>query len=538
MAERAPGGGTIGLLLRRPWSSAAVAGLLLATALPPLHVLPGILGLAVPALLLRHDARHGRALAATFVFAFAFALGGLWWVGIAFFTDPTRYAAFAVPAVLGLAAAYGATVTLALAPLRLLRFLPPALFAFAFALAWMAGELLRASPWLRFPWNPLASVWAVSDTTLAAIAWIGVGGLGLVTAGAAALAGAVVEAERRQRPAPAAIALLCLLTVPALGAWRGLAVGEPADTAVRVRLVQANIAQHHKWDPSLMAGWFRRHLELTARPTQDGPPKLIVWPESSVPYDVEGAPEVLEAIAGTMPPGARLAFGADRYVERDGRAELTNSLYLVDDRGRILDRYDKVDLVPFGEFLPFRRVLRRLGLRALTASSIDFQPGPGRRTLVADGLPPLSPLICYEAAYAGRATDGSGRAEILVNITNDGWFGRSPGPYQHFAMARMRAVETGLPLLRAANTGISAIVDGLGRVRASLPLGATGVVDGALPPALPAPPVARWPGIPFAVAAVLGILCAMVDFRRGSPDEWRRRAPASGPADAARDRTR
>jgi apolipoprotein N-acyltransferase len=538
MAERAPGGGAIGLLLRRPWSSAAVAGLLLAAALPPFHVLPGILGLAVPALLLRHDARHGRALAATFVFAFAFALAGLWWVGISFFTDPTRYAAFAVPAVLGLAAAYGATVTLALAPLRLLRFLPPALFAFAFALAWMAGELLRASPWLRFPWNPLASVWAVSDTTLAAIAWIGVGGLGLVTAGAAALAGAVVEAERRRRPAPAAMVLLCLLAVPALGAWRGLAVGEPDDTAVRVRLVQANIAQHHKWDPSLMADWFRRHLELTARATDAGPPRLIVWPESSVPYDVEGAPEVLAAIADAMPRGAQLVFGADRYVERDGRAELTNSLYLVDDRGHILDRYDKVDLVPYGEFLPFRRLLRRLGLRALTASSIDYQPGPGRRTLVADGLPPFSPLICYEAAYAGRATDGSGRAQLLVNITNDGWFGESPGPYQHFAMARMRAVESGLPLLRAANTGISAIVDGLGRVRASLPLGVTGVVDGTLPPALPAPPIARWPALPFPVAVVLGILCAAVDFRRGSPDEWRRRAPASGPADAARDRTR
>lgn len=528
---------TLAALLRHGPVAALLVGLLLAAALPPLHFVPGILAPAVPFLLLRHEPRTARALLAAFLFAFAFALGGLYWVAVAFWTDPTRWGALAVPAVLLLCLTYAATLLPAFLLVRATRRLSPALHAFLFAVGWIAVEAWRASSWLRFPWNPVASVWAFSDTALGSIAWIGVAGLGLVTVAAAAFAGLALlpAGGRRSVHGAAALALLASAVLPGVATVAGVAATD--GTGVRVRLVQANIAQHHKWDPALMAAWFGRHLELTARPAPDGPPALVVWPESAVPYDVEESEEVRRAIADVLPEGAFLAVGADRFRRYEDRYELTNSLYLLASDGRIVDRYDKVDLVPFGEFLPFRRILRRLGLRALAAGSIDFQPGPGRRTLVADDLPAMSPLICYEAAYAGRATDGSGRARMLVNVTNDGWFGRSSGPYQHFAMARMRAIETGLPLLRAANTGISAIVDGAGRVRASLALGETGVVDGVVPPALSPPPIARAPWLPVLVATVLGILCFLVDFRRRRPEEGARRHTAP-PATVARDRTR
>lgn len=509
-------GGRIAAIARaRPLSLSILAGLLLAAALPPFHVLPGILALAVPFWILRSEPRSARALAATGLFAFAFALASLWWVAIAFWTDPTRWGALAAPAVLGLCLAYAATILLCWSALRLLRRLPLALFGFLFALAWTASELLRASPWLRFPWNPIASVWAFSDLTLSAVAVFGVATTGLITVAGAVLAGSVLLYPQPWRTVGVA-ALLLLVAVPAAGGFRLVFLEDVPDTEVRVRLVQAGLGEHHGWQAERMEAWLRRHLELTVAPPAEGPPRLVVWPESAIPYDLEpfdASAELRAAIGRALPAHAVLAAGADRFVQHERGYELTNSLYFLDPSGQVLDRYDKVDLVPFGEFLPFRRLLRRLGLRAFTAGSVDFQPGPGRRTLLLDSLPPLSPLICYEAAYAGRATDDSGRARLLLNVTNDGWFGTSPGPYQHFAMARMRAVETGLPLLRAANTGISAIVDGAGRVRASLALGTVGVLDGVVPAALPPPPIARFPGLAVLAALAAGALCLFADVR-------------------------
>lgn len=536
MADKAPVAAA-GALRRHPWRSAVVAGLLVAAALPPVHFLPGLAGLAVPLLLLRAEDRARRALAASFLFAFTYALASLYWVAIAFWTDPTRWGPLAAPAVLGLSAAYAGIVLGLWLPLRAARGAPPAIFALLFGLAWMAGELLRASPWIRFPWNPLAAVWASSELGLGAIAYVGVSGTGVLTVVGAALCGSLLL-EGQRKLARTVLGALLLATVPALGATRLFAVGEIPETATVVRLVQGNLERHHNWQPEAMAEWLARHLELTAQPARDAAPDLVVWPESAIPYDLEPeaqSAELRARLSSVLPAGAFLAAGADRFVQDDRRYELTNSLYLLDDTGRIVDRYDKVDLVPFGEFLPFRRLLRRAGLRAFTSMSIDFQPGPGRRTLVVDGLPPMSPLICYEVAFAGRATDGSGRARLLLNITNDAWFGRSSGPYQHFATARMRAVETGLPLVRAANTGMSAIIDAAGRVRASLALGERGLIDGRLPAALPPPPIARLPAIPLLVVAIVAVMCVMVDFLFRPRDEESRRAAVVAAVEAARD---
>ena len=492
---------------------ALAAGGVLALALPPVYLLPALTALA----LLFHQCRTapsgGRAAALGFAFGFGFHLAGLYWVGIAFFAVP-GFEIFAVPAVLGLVTVLAAIQALAALLFWRTRGWPIGAQTSVFALLWVATELLRTHL-LKFPWNPLASVWAFSWPTLQPIAWIGVSALSLLTAALGVLpAWRAVPGALSRALLPAGAILLLMagaaLRVPTSGS---------AEVGPGVRIVQPNIPQHHKWDPEKRRLWLERHLELSSRPYPGPPPRLLLWPESAVPYRAEDE-ELRQLLARVLPPGGHLLFGADRYEWDRKPPELSNSLYLIDSGGQLLDRYDKVDLVPFGEFLPLRPVLRRLGLRKLTKGTIDFSPGPGRRTLLADGLPPLSPLICYEAAFPGRATDGTGRARLLVNVTNDAWFGISSGPYQHFALARMRAVETGLPLLRAANTGISAIIDGYGRIRTMLPLGVGGVLDGRIPPALTPPPIARMPGLAIATVFAFLVLNAAVDlWRRASQKE-------------------
>jgi apolipoprotein N-acyltransferase len=277
--------------------------------------------------------------------------------------------------------------------------------------------------------------------------------------------------------------------------------------------VQANVAQHHKWDPEKRLLWFRRHLELSAA-AHDPPPRLIVWPESAVPYDIDGQQEVRDHLGSVVPPGGALLVGGDRYELQREPPAAHNTLFVLGEGGRALARYDKVDLVPFGEFLPFRALLGRLGLGKLTQGSIDFVSGPGRMTLRFAGLPAASPLICYEAAFPGAATVAEDRPAWLVNITNDAWFGRSSGPFQHLAMARMRSVEEGLPLVRAANTGISVVTDAHGRIRARLGLDRAGTVDTVLPGALPEPSFARRHAslVLAGLLAAVGLLSLMVEL--------------------------
>jgi apolipoprotein N-acyltransferase len=213
----------------------------------------------------------------------------------------------------------------------------------------------------------------------------------------------------------------------------------------------------------------------------------VIWPETAVPFVVtdfnDVGPALRERLADAVPPGGLLLTGAPR-AERDaeGRLVLWNSLHALDRSGAIVATYDKFHLVPFGEYVPLRSILK---IAKVTVGNVDFSPGPGLRTLALPGLPDASPLICYEAIFPAQVVAPGTRPAWLLNITNDAWFGISSGPYQHFTAARFRAVEEGLPLVRAANNGISAVVDSYGRIEARLELGATGVVDAALPPALP-----------------------------------------------------
>ncbi|HMR29685.1 MAG TPA: apolipoprotein N-acyltransferase [Geminicoccaceae bacterium] len=466
--------------------------MLAAAALPPIHALPALLAFAVLLLLVRRTPSRPGAFLVGWGFGFGWFLAGLYWVGIAFYADAERFGSLAVPAVLALAAFLAILPGLACLAVSWRRWTSVRAQALALAVAWIVTEIARGGLGLRFPWNPVAIVWAGSDAMLQSVAWIGQWGLGLVTVAAATLFAAVVDGHGARRWIFPGIGVAVLGLLLGAGVFRLSGSHDLAAQPVDLRIVQANISQDMKWADARRAEWLRRHLELTVRP-ETAEPDAVIWPETAVPYQLERDANARAALASVAPSGGYVLAGGNRYDLDLEPPTANNSLFAVDGEGRIDGRYDKVDLVPFGEFLPFRPVLSLIGLRKVTEGTLDFVAGPGRVTMALPGLPSFSPLICYEAIFPTDAAPLDPRPSWLLNVTNDAWFGKSSGPYQHLAMARLRAIEEGLPLVRAANTGVSAVIDAYGRVAASLPLGQAGVLDTSLPGALAAaPPIRRW----------------------------------------------
>jgi apolipoprotein N-acyltransferase len=259
---------------------------------------------------------------------------------------------------------------------------------------------------------------------------------------------------------------------------------------LRLRIVQADIDQADKWRPENSAEIFTDYLDLTnsgGSETGLNGIDIVIWPETAVPFLLADSPDALEAIGAALPEGTSLVVGSARLVEdRDVQGALTstriyNSLLVIDDQGRVVSTYDKIHLVPFGEYLPFQDFLESFGVMQLTGVRGGFSAGTGPRLLPVPGAPPASPLICYEIIFPDDVTETSARPGWLLNVTNDAWFGSSAGPYQHFHQAQVRAVEQGLPVARAANTGISALIDPYGRILAEISLGEKGVIDADLP---------------------------------------------------------
>jgi apolipoprotein N-acyltransferase len=326
---------------------------------------------------------------------------------------------------------------------------------------------------------------------------VGLYGLSLLTVLIAALPATwATSALGWQRWGGTIGAVVLLTALWGWGALRDPAEAQPTVPNLRLRLVQPDIPQSLKWDPALR----ERHLIHTMRLTRgagfDGITHVI-WPEAAVPFPLSADASLRQAIGTIIPPGGLLLTGAPRVVGQGATFQAWNSLYVLDGSGAILATFDKFHLVPLGEYVPLRGILP---LEKITAGIGDFSAGPGPRTLTLPGLPPVSPLICYEIIFGGNVVDPANRPGWLLNITNDAWFGISSGPYQHFASARFRAVEEGLPLLRAANNGISAAVDPFGRVTAELGLGQMGVLDVSLPQPLAPTLYARYGD------AILGLL--------------------------------
>ncbi len=470
---------------------AAGAGVALTLAQPPVGLWPLVFA-AVPLLIvLTRGLSAGRAAWTGWVAGTAFFGSGLFWIAEAFFVDAARHGRMAPFAILFLAGGlalfwaagfWAAQRLFAAGPLR----------GIGLALAWTLAEAARAHVLTGFPWALPAHVWA--DTpVLQVLALTGPLGLSALTLLAAALVAI-------RHPAGAGAAAVLIAAGWGWGMLR-LQAPAPSRTApLTVRLVQPNAAQGEKWDAGLYRMFFDRQLAATAAP---GAPDVVIWPETAVPYLI-GEDDGARAMIGAA--GVPVILGARR---RDGTGRWWNALFVLAPGGAVAAVYDKHHLVPFGEYVPFAE---RTGMSAFVGGS--FTPGTGPVTLSGAGLPPFQPLICYEAIFA-EELGTTPRPDWLVQITNDAWFGASAGPYQHFAQARMRAIEQGLPLARAANTGISGMIDPYGRIVAALPLLTAGHVDAVLPGPLAAPPpYARWGDGPWlALVVVAGLLARWVNHQ-------------------------
>ncbi|MBP0577843.1 apolipoprotein N-acyltransferase [Labrys sp. LIt4] len=423
-------------------------------------------------------------------YGFGYFLAGLWWIGNAFLVDADQFAwllPFAVvllPA--GLAFFHAAGFALA----RLLWSRGMARI-FAFAVAMAAFEWLRGHILTGFPWNLFGYALAEELHLAQSLSLIGAYGLTLV---ALVLFSTPVALVRRGGWRWPALSVAVLAAMAGFGMWRldqhptGLVDG------VQLRIMQPDLPQDAKFNPALRNEVLTRYLALSRQPAADGSDGLakvthLIWPESAFPFLVAQDPEALKVLGELVAPKAVLLTGAGRAEENldDGSWRFFNSLHVIDATGTIIGNYDKVHLVPFGEYLPYQSLLESLGFEQLTQQRGGFSTGPGLRTLDIPNAPPAGILICYEAIFPGEVIDPANRPGWLLNVTNDAWFGMTPGPYQHFAEVRARAIEEGLPVVRAGNNGISAVIDPVGRIVASLPLGTSGVLDSRLPTTLPPP---------------------------------------------------
>ncbi len=416
---------------------------------------------------------------------------GFHWIAESYRNNPDWPDAMGPPTVLVLAMAMAAYPALAAAVTRKAGGHGRAAALLVFALAWAGSEWLRGHLLTGFPWNPTAAIWAGLPAMLQPLALLGPDGYGLLTALiAASPALAWPTPGRRRLWLCPAVAGGALIGIALFGAWRLERNPTVFSDDVTVRLVQANIPQLEKWDPALRRTHFADYLALSA---MQGPARgrlMVVWPETAVTdyaFDRHAGRRALAA--RILPAGGVLVTGAPRaFRTAGGGVGIANSLFVIDDDGRLRASYDKAHLVPFAEFVPARSLLAATGLDRLLPPGGDFTPGPGPTTLSLPGFPPFRPLICYEIIFPAEVR-GPERPGFLLNITNDAWFGTTTGPYQHLAQARMRAVEAGVAVVRVANTGISAVIDPLGRIVTRIPLASRGVVDSALPARLANPGV-------------------------------------------------
>ncbi len=507
------------------WKALAVlfvAGALGALAMEPFALWPFLfVTLTIPVLML--DGLHRqrgmfsmrrlvlRAAALGWVWGLGYFTAGLWWLGKAFLVDPEFL--WAMPlGVIGLPAA--------------LAFFPSLAFAAALSL-WSQGArrillfaaFLTLSEWLRghlfsgFPWNVVGMALGNHLFSMQGAALVGIYGLTLATCIIGAAPAALVNGRRGLGFIGFAAALLGALAI--YGFWRVPDAPQPTRVDVRLRLVQPNVQQDANFNADNGQTILDSYIALSKRNLPVEPPTHYIWPESAFPFLLHREPDALNRIANMLAPTqSALITGAARMgppLPGEEVGTFYNAIQTIDSEGIIRDTYDKVHLVPFGEYVPdfAKAALRAVGLRQFVSYLPGgFTSGEARKPFFVRGLPPIAGSICYEAIFPGDIMPRDGeRLGVIINVTNDAWFGDSPGPRQHLAQARLRAVEQGLPLIRAANSGISAVIDPYGRILGRLALNQAATLDTELPFPLDEPtPFSRWPNAPFLVLLLLCLL--------------------------------
>jgi apolipoprotein N-acyltransferase len=476
-------------LRRNRWSRRLILmvfGAIAALAFPPVNALP-LFAVGIVALIWAAETAERRrsALAMGWWWGFGHCLAGFFWIANSFLIDPWRFG-WMVPFVIAGLAAYMAVFPALAVTAAWHRNASPLARVLLLAAAWTVAAWLSGHLFTGFPWNLPAYVWSLNLPMMQSVAWWGAWGLSFITILLCGMLALMGRGDRHQDVRVGGAVLAVIAVLYGLGTWR-LAPEDAGDLAAvtrpatLLRLVQGNIDQWEKLTGAHRDRDIMQHVRLsTATPGLDQV-QAVIWPETAATVFLDRRDDWRALVATAAPPNGLLITGTLRGDPPQGGPErYWNSLAVIDPQARIVATADKFHLVPLGEYVPMRDILGPF-VTKLTAGAGDFSAGPGPVTVSAPGLPPFSPLICYEVIFPGAVIDASNRPDWLLSVTNDGWFGRSPGPYQHFASARFRAVEEGLPLARAANTGITAMVDPFGRVIASLPLGTEGALDVLLP---------------------------------------------------------
>jgi apolipoprotein N-acyltransferase len=517
----------LAIILAWGWKRAAIAviaGALSALAIAPFNAWP-VLFLTFPVMVWLIDgagAGRWRGVPAAAMAGWWFGLGyfvpGLYWTGYAFLVDASTFAWLMPFAILGLPAYLALFTALGFAIARLVWTRDGSrLLALAASLTiseWLRGHVLTGFPWNAFGYaltEPLALAQTASLIGLWGLTFLSV----VIFASPAVL---IDGTSRGRRPWIAPVLALALLVAMAIfGGVRLMRQPTTMVADVKLRIMQPNLQQDVRFNYSAKAEVMQKYLTLSDRasgPQSTGvrDASILIWPESAFPFFLTREADAMAQIADLLPKGTVLITGAVRAPDLPPGVKVTrayNSIYVIDHDGSVLSVYDKLHLVPFGEYLPFQSWMEKLGFEQLTKVQGGFIPGTIRRTLQIPNAPRMLPLICYEAIFPGDAAPRGDRPGWIINLTNDGWFGISTGPYQHLQQVRLRAIEEGLPVVRAANTGISAVIDPVGRVVARLGLGLEGVLDAGLPQAIPPTIYVRVGDIPIAILVAVALVFAI-----------------------------
>lgn len=493
---------------------AFLVGVVLSRAFPPLNFFPGLL-IAFPLMLVMIDRAKSRGAAFAYGWwtGFGFFSVGLTWIGHSFTQQdaiPAILAPFAITALSAILAIYIGIVFWITYRLR-----SQGLFRMVvFASAWVMFEFARGTWFTGFPWNLIGTVWANWLPVAQASYYIGAHGLSFITILAAVAFTSLIDGTVGwKRFLAPMLAVVAFSGITMLGQVR-LADNETRfHLPISLRLVQANVKQSEKWLSSLIEDHFDKHMRLSRDGDEEGRARgvrLLIWPETAVQsekFDREGSLHRWR-LSKLLDYGSFALVGAPRFTVEDGEVNFYNSLFAINSQADLYARYDKAHLVPFGEYIPFEKTLNQWGINPLTGAQ-SWASGRGVDTVEIPGIPSFSPLICYEIVFPGAVVSPTKRPEWILNITNDAWFGMTEGPYQHLGQARMRAIEEGLPLVRAASTGVSAVIDPYGRTVQSLGLGKQGLVESPLPQAIEAAPLtSQMRGM------LTALLCAFILFAR------------------------
>lgn len=510
---------------------AFAAGALSALSMPPFDLFP-VLFLTFPAFVWIMDGvaaepakglgKLAAAFSAGWWFGFGYFLVGMWWVGNALLVEGGDAVYFLPVAILALPAALAIYwgVAAALAQIFWIDgWRRPVVLAAALA----SMEFLRGALFTGLPWNAIGYAAMPVPVMMQKASVLGLWGVTLLAIAVFASPSLLAPRIRPGQAWPVLFAAALVAADVSFGFWR-LAANPPAFVdGVSLRVVQPAIDQAEKWSPDLAARNFRTLLDLSTAAVDGGMQglsgtDLLLWPETAFPFVLTVRRDALAELGAMLPDGTLLVAGAIRVeppaAGRD-RELAFNSVYTIDPDGQIVEAADKTHLVPFGEYLPFRELLELAGFPRLARLDGGLESGPGR--VLLDGGPAglFLPLICYEIIFPVEANHVSPRPGFIVNVTNDAWFGYSPGPFQHHRQAVLRGVEAGLPVVRSANNGISSVTDGAGRRVASLGLGQRGAFDAPLPAPLAATPFSRFGNAAFfTLAAFFFVLAASGLIRR------------------------